>query len=37
VDLAASVHVGDSDKDRDAAVAAGVGAFVWSRDFFAWP
>jgi histidinol-phosphate phosphatase family protein len=34
VDLAASTHVGDSDKDRDAASAAGVGRFVWARDYF---
>jgi histidinol-phosphate phosphatase family protein len=34
VDLAASTHVGDSDKDRDAARAAGIGTFVWARDFF---
>jgi len=36
VDLSASTHVGDSEKDRDAAAAAGVGTFVWARDFFAW-
>jgi D-glycero-D-manno-heptose 1,7-bisphosphate phosphatase len=36
VDLRASTHVGDSEKDRDAAAAAGVGTFVWARDFFAW-
>jgi histidinol phosphatase-like enzyme len=32
--LSASTHVGDSEKDRDAAMAAGVGTFVWARDFF---
>jgi histidinol phosphatase-like enzyme len=36
LDLAGSTHVGDSPKDRDAALAAGVGTFVWARDFFAW-
>jgi len=34
VDLSASTHVGNSDKDRDGAAAAGVGRFVWSLDFF---
>ena len=34
--LPASTHVGDSEKDRDAAAAAGVGTFVWARDFFGW-
>jgi len=36
LDLAASTHVGDSEKDCDAALAAGVGRFVWAPDFFAW-
>ena len=36
VDLRASTHVGDSEKDRDAAAAAGVGSFVWAADFFGW-
>ena len=36
VALSASTHVGDSEKDRDAAAAAGVGRFVWAREFFAW-
>lgn len=36
LDLAGSTHVGDSLKDRDAARAAGVGTFVWARDFFGW-
>jgi len=36
VALGASTHVGDSEKDRDAAAAAGVGTFVWARDFFGW-
>jgi D-glycero-D-manno-heptose 1,7-bisphosphate phosphatase len=36
VNLSASTHVGDSEKDRDAARAAGVGTFVWARDFFGW-
>ena len=34
VDLTASTHVGDSEKDRDAALAAGVALFVWATDFF---
>ena len=36
IDLARSCHVGDSPKDRDAAAAAGIGRFVWARDFFGW-
>jgi histidinol phosphatase-like enzyme len=36
VDLGASVHVGDSAKDREAAGAAGVGAFISAREFFGW-
>lgn len=36
LDLSGSTHVGDSPKDRDAARAAGVGTFVWARDFFGW-
>lgn len=36
LELAASTHVGDAAKDRDAAAAAGVGTFVWARDFFGW-
>ncbi len=36
VDLAASTHVGDQDKDRAAAAAAGIGRFVWAKDFFGW-
>jgi FMN phosphatase YigB (HAD superfamily) len=36
VALGASTHVGDSEKDRAAAAAAGVGTFVWARDFFGW-
>lgn len=36
LDLAASTHVGDSEKDRDAAHAAGIGRFIWAHDFFAW-
>jgi D-glycero-D-manno-heptose 1,7-bisphosphate phosphatase len=36
VDLPGSTHVGDSPKDRDAAQAAGIGTFVWARDFFGW-
>lgn len=37
LDLGRSIHVGDSPKDRDAARAAGVGTFVWGRDFFVAP
>ena len=36
VDLVVSTHVGDSVKDRDAAAAAGIGTFVWPRQFFGW-
>ncbi len=36
VDLPASTHVGDSERDRDAAARAGVRTFVWARDFFGW-
>ncbi len=36
IDLAASTHVGDSTKDRDAAAAAGVRTFVWAAEFFGW-
>jgi histidinol-phosphate phosphatase family protein len=36
LDLAASTHVGDSEKDREAAAAAGIGRFVWAADFFGW-
>lgn len=34
LDLSVSLHVGDSAKDRAAAAAAGVGSFMWARDFF---
>ena len=36
VDLPTSTHVGDSERDRDAAASAGVRTFVWARDFFGW-
>ena len=36
VDLPASTHVGDSERDRDAAASASVRTFVWARDFFGW-
>jgi D-glycero-D-manno-heptose 1,7-bisphosphate phosphatase len=36
VDLRASVHVGDSAKDQEAAARAGIGRFIWARDFFEW-
>src|SRR5262245_20071912 len=34
--LAASTHVGDSPRDRDAAAGAGITTFRWAREFFAW-
>jgi histidinol-phosphate phosphatase family protein len=34
IDLSASEHVGDSEKDRAAAVAAGIPTFHWAWDFF---
>ena len=37
VNLAASTHVGDSDRDRDGAANAGIAMFVRARDFFGWP
>ena len=36
IDLFASTHVGNSDKDRGAALAAGIGTFIAARDFFGW-
>jgi len=36
IDLARSTHVGDADKDRVAAVTAGVGTFIPAREFFGW-
>jgi histidinol-phosphate phosphatase family protein len=36
ITLAESTHVGDSDKDRAAAVAAGIPEFHLAADFFAW-
>ncbi len=36
IDLARSTHIGDADKDRAAAEAAGVGVFVLAPDFFRW-
>jgi histidinol-phosphate phosphatase family protein len=36
IDLAASMHVGDRAKDREAAAAAGVGRFRWAAEFFGW-
>jgi histidinol phosphatase-like enzyme len=32
--LEESTHVGDSTKDRDAALAAGIADFRWAKDFF---
>ena len=36
VALQVSTHVGDSERDRAGAASAGVGTFVWARDFFGW-
>lgn len=36
VDMDGSTMVGDQDIDAQAARAAGVGRFVWARDFFGW-
>ena len=36
IDLPSSTHVGNREKDRAAAAAAGVGRFVWAEDFFGW-
>lgn len=36
IDLAASTHVGDSTKDREAAERAGIGHFAWAKEFFGW-
>jgi len=33
LDLASSLHIGDSTKDRDAAAAAGI-PFMWARELF---
>ena len=36
VDLKASTMVGDQEVDRQAAIVAGVGHFVYAADFFGW-
>jgi D-glycero-D-manno-heptose 1,7-bisphosphate phosphatase len=36
IDLGRSTHVGDSERDRAAAAAAGIGTFVPAREFFGW-
>jgi histidinol-phosphate phosphatase family protein len=36
VDLAASAMVGDQEVDAQAARAAGIGQFVYAKDFFGW-
>ena len=36
VDLASSTMVGDQEVDRQAGDAAGVGEFVFAKDFFGW-
>ncbi len=34
LELARTLLVGDSESDRRCAEAAGVGAFMWAKDFF---
>jgi len=36
VDLQASLFVGDSESDRRCAEAAGIGSFVWAKEYFGW-
>lgn len=36
VDLAGSAHVGDADKDREAARRAGIPVFQFASEFFGW-
>jgi len=36
IDLGLSTHVGDSEKDRTAAAAAGIPIFIWAPEFFRW-
>jgi len=36
VDLAASAMVGDQEVDAQAARAAGVGQFIYAKDYFGW-
>jgi len=36
IDLTDSTSVGDTDRDRLAAAAAGIGKFTWASDFFGW-
>jgi histidinol-phosphate phosphatase family protein len=36
IDLQLSTHVGDSEKDRTAAAAAGIPTFIWAPEFFGW-
>jgi phosphoglycolate phosphatase-like HAD superfamily hydrolase len=36
VDLKTSTMVGDQELDERAARAAGVGKFVYAKDFFGW-
>jgi D-glycero-D-manno-heptose 1,7-bisphosphate phosphatase len=36
VDLGRSTHVGDADKDREAARRAGIPVFYFASDFFGW-
>ncbi|HUY19565.1 MAG TPA: HAD-IIIA family hydrolase [Candidatus Binataceae bacterium] len=37
VDLALSTMVGDQEVDAEAAQAAGIGHFIYAKDFFGWP
>jgi len=36
VDLGRSIHVGDADKDREAADRTGIPVFHFASDFFGW-
>ncbi len=36
IDLERSTMVGDSESDRQAAEAAGIGTFLWANEFFGW-
>jgi len=36
INLEKSMMVGDAETDRQCAESAGVGSFVWAKDFFGW-
>jgi histidinol-phosphate phosphatase family protein len=36
IELARATMIGDSENDRRAAAAAGIGRFEWAADFFGW-